>query len=111
MSGRRSRQKGKSGEREFAALLRKHGYDARRGVQYAGGSESPDVVCPDLPVHFEVKRRNGGSLKAWLQQCQHETKPGKASVVAVRADNEDWRVYMTAEDWLWLLAQIEARAK
>ena len=33
-----SRNKGKRGEREFAALLREHGFDARRGQQFAGGA-------------------------------------------------------------------------
>ena len=36
-----SRRKGKVGEREFAALLREHGFDARRGQQFSG---SPDSV-------------------------------------------------------------------
>ncbi len=52
-----SRQKGKVGEREFAALLRAHGFDARRGQQFAGGGDSPDVVSEALAwLHIEVKR-------------------------------------------------------
>ena len=43
-----SRQKGKVGEREFAALLRVQGFDARRGVQFCGGVDSPDVVSDAL---------------------------------------------------------------
>lgn len=34
-----SRQKGKVGEREFASLLREHGFDARRGQQFSGGAD------------------------------------------------------------------------
>ena len=45
------------GEREFAALLREHGFDARRGQQFAGGADSPDVVSDALAwLHVEVKR-------------------------------------------------------
>lgn len=52
-----SRRKGKVGEREFAALLREHGFDARRGQQFAGGTDSPDVVSDALAwLHVEVKR-------------------------------------------------------
>ncbi len=52
-----SRQKGKVGEREFASLLREHGYDARRGQQFSGGADSPDVVSDALAwLHFEIKR-------------------------------------------------------
>lgn len=51
-----SSQKGKRGEREFAAHLRDLGFEARRGQQHKGGNDSPDVLCPDLAgLHFEVK--------------------------------------------------------
>ena len=33
-----SKHKGKRGELEVAAILREHGYDARRGQQYSGAS-------------------------------------------------------------------------
>jgi hypothetical protein len=52
-----SRDKGKRGEREFAAYLREHGFDARRGQQFAGGADSPDIICELLDwLHIEVKR-------------------------------------------------------
>jgi hypothetical protein len=71
--GMDSRRKGKVGEREFAALLREHGFDARRGVQYSGGVDSPDVVIfggsvhghgtagvlPNLPLVIPVKAELG----------------------------------------------------
>jgi Holliday junction resolvase len=52
-----SRAKGKRIEREAAKFLEMLGFDgARRGVQYAGGKDSPDVVCEALPnVHLEIK--------------------------------------------------------
>ena len=45
-----SRRKGKVGEREFAGLLREHGFDARRGVQFAGGADSPawELTCLEV---------------------------------------------------------------
>jgi Holliday junction resolvase len=52
-----SNQKGKRGEREAAAFLTDEGFPARRGQQFAGGTDSPDVVCESLSgLHFEVKR-------------------------------------------------------
>lgn len=51
-----SRNKGARGERELAHWLTEHCHPARRGCQYQGGPESPDVVCPSLPAHFEVRR-------------------------------------------------------
>lgn len=51
-----SRAKGKHGEREAAKFLRSLGFTARRGQQFAGGSQSPDVVVEELTrIHFEVK--------------------------------------------------------
>ena len=49
-----SKDKGKRGERMAAAKFREHGFDARRGVQYSGGPDSPDVVGPE-GLHIEVK--------------------------------------------------------
>jgi Holliday junction resolvase len=51
-----SRRKGKVGELAAAKYLRSLGFDARRGCQYAGGPDSPDLTAKNLPnVHIEVK--------------------------------------------------------
>ena len=53
--GKASREKGKRGEREASNFFKPYGYETRRGVQYHGGPDSPDVVgLPDM--HIEVKR-------------------------------------------------------
>lgn len=50
-------RKGKAGEREAAhELARVLGIDARRGQQFSGSPESPDVVTSLSGVHWEVKR-------------------------------------------------------
>jgi len=55
--GRAQREKGKRGEREAAAeLAAVLGVTARRGVQYHGGPDSPDVVLDGLTIHVECKR-------------------------------------------------------
>ena len=55
--GRHSLNKGKRGEREAAAEIRKiFGTDASRGRQYQGGDDSPDINTGITDVHFEVKR-------------------------------------------------------
>ena len=51
-----SRAKGARGEREFAAFMREHGYEAHRGQQFAGSADSPDVVHSIPGIHIEVKR-------------------------------------------------------
>lgn len=58
--GKSSREKGKRGERQAAKALATHlGVEARRGVQYAGGPNSPDVHHNLPGVHFEVKYYKG----------------------------------------------------
>ena len=53
-----SRAKGARGERMWRDELRSAFGDSgiRRGQQFSGLGDSPDVVCPCLPdIHWEVK--------------------------------------------------------
>ena len=47
-----SRAKGARYERELARYFEENGFPARRGQQFAGGSDSPDVVCDEFPFHI-----------------------------------------------------------
>ena len=92
-----SRDKGKRGEREFAALLRQHGFDARRGQQFSGTSESPDVVSKALKwLHVEVKRTQALNLVDACAQAEGDCG-GKPWVVAHRRNNAPWLITMRAE--------------
>lgn len=98
--GKMSRNKGKAGERELARILREHGYDARRGVQYHGGADSPDVVGL-AGVHIEVKRVE--ALRLWdaLEQSRADAG-GDMPVVMHRKNGQPWVVIQPLEDWLKL---------
>ena len=94
-----SRQKGKRGEREFARFLRDNGFEARRGVQYQGGPESPDVVCETLAhIHFEVKFGYAGMdigtklLHEALAQAIQEMPDRSLPVVAWKPPRKGWRL-------------------
>lgn len=103
-----SRDKGKRGERWCADKLTDAGFPARRGCQYRGGGESPDVVCPALDfLHFEVKRVNRLQLTKAMQQVCADTKPGVWPVVVSKADNEPGMAHMLFDDWLALLRKCE----
>ena len=92
-----SRNKGKVGEREFAALLREHGYDARRGQQFSGSPDSPDVVSDALAwLHFEVKRVQNLNLTDACVQAEGDCG-GKSWVVAHRRNHAPWLITMRAE--------------
>ena len=96
--GKMSREKGKAGEREVANILKKHGFDAHRGVQYHGGKDSPDVV--GLPgYHIEVKRKETLNLYEALEQSKSEAGSDKPIVIH-RRNRREWVVIQPLEDWL-----------
>jgi len=98
--GKMSKTKGKVGEREVAALLRKYGFEARRGQQFAGGTDSPDVVHDIQGFHIEVKRTETTALAAWMKQATEDAKPDEIPVIFHRKNNGRWLVIMDAEDFL-----------
>lgn len=99
-----SRVKGAVGERELAEFLRGFGYAARRGQQYAGGGDSPDVVS-DLPgVHLECKRVEAGNLYKWLAQATRDAAEGKIPVVAHRRNQGEWVAILPLAKLLHIIA-------
>jgi len=92
-----SRNKGKRGERQWRDELRENGYPARRGQQFSGSPESPDVICDGLPwAHFEVKLVEHLNLSAAMAQSRRDAA-GKAAFVAHRRNFWPWLVTMDAE--------------
>ena len=96
-------QKGKRGERDWRDELRARGYEARRGQQFSGSPDSPDVVCPDLPkFHFEVKAVERLNVHDAMAQAVAEAAH-QVPVVAHRRSRSDWLVTLRASDWFDLL--------
>jgi Holliday junction resolvase len=92
-----SRQKGKRGERLWRDELRAQGFTARRGQQYAGGNESPDVVCNELSnLHMEVKFVENLNLDKAYEQAMNDSG-AKHFIVAHKKNNKDWKVTMSAD--------------
>jgi len=101
-----SRDKGKRGERELAAYLTDHGHPARRGQQFKGGDDSPDVIWPSLPLHFEAKRVERLRLHESVQQAIDDAGQGKVPIVAHKANRRPWLAILRLDD---LLQLMEAR--
>jgi Holliday junction resolvase len=96
--GRMSKSKGKRGELEFASELRRlFGINAQRGVQYCGGSGSPDVISDFSEVHFEIKRAERLSLYPALRQAIKDAGEN-IPVVCHRANHQDWVVIVRLDD-------------
>lgn len=103
--GKMSRDKGKRGERELASILRAYGYDCRRGQQYHGGGDSPDVT--GLPgVHIEVKRTERLDLYGAMAQAKSDADG--LPVVMHRKNDSPWVVIMELEDWMTIYREWEA---
>ena len=106
-------EKGKRGERQWRDELRVNGFRARRGQQFSGSPDSPDVVCEDLPwAHFEVKAVEKLNIYDAVEQAQRDSEPEsgkqksesrKIPFVAHRRNHRRWLVTMTAEVFFRLL--------
>ena len=93
-----SRAKGARGELEFAQYLTEAGWTSRRGQQFSGGKDSPDVIS-QLPYHIEVKRVEKGNLYDWLDQARRDADQ-KVPIVAHRRSRKQWVVVMQLDDFL-----------
>ncbi len=95
-----SRAKGKAGELELARILREYGQDTRRGVQYHGGPESPDVV--GLPgIHIECKRVEALNIDAAMNQAIKDSA-GDIPAVFHRKNRTPWKVTLLLSDFMKL---------
>jgi hypothetical protein len=73
-----SREKGKRGERQWRDELRANGYMARRGQQFSGSPDSPDVICDQLRwIHFEVKAVERLNIGDAMEQARRDARGGK----------------------------------
>lgn len=93
-----SKEKGKRAEREVAALLRSYGYEARRGVQYQGGTDSPDVVGLD-GIHIEVKHVENLNINKAMEQADRDSGEN-IPVVFHRKNRTPWLVTMHLDDFM-----------
>ena len=90
MGGKMSRDKGKRGEREAAhEVTEVLGVEARRGRQFHGRDDSPDIIVALEGLHVEVKRAETLDLYAALLQGQGDAK-GKLPLVMHRKNGKPW---------------------
>lgn len=93
-----SRQKGKRGELELAKVLRDYGFDARRGQQFKGGADSPDVT--GLPgLHIECKRVERLNIYEAMEQSTRDAGD-QIPVVISRKNGKQWLITFRLSDFL-----------
>lgn len=101
-----SRTKGCTGEREFANWLKERGIKARRGQQFSGSPDSPDVVTELVEFHFEVKRTEHGNPYKWLSQAKTDAKATQTPIVAHRRNRDGWIAILDMNDLINLIKQV-----
>ena len=106
-----SRDKGARGERALAQLLTENGFPARRGQQFSGGADSPDVVCDSLKhlIHLECKYVEAFSLFKAMEQAKTDAAPGIIPVVAHKKNHSEWVAILPFTDFLRLLKNENTR--
>ena len=105
-----SNRKGKRWEKELAAILRKGGHAARRGLQARDGSDAPDVIS-DLPLWIECKAGRSPNPHEALEQANIASscvlgRPRLPPVAVIRADYKKPIACMYLSDFLELLEQV-----
>ena len=87
-------------------MLRIYGYDTRRGQQFKGSPDSPDVL--GLPfIHIECKRVE--KLNLYDAMAQSKADAGEdMPVVMHRKNRAKWLVTMELSDWIELYREWEA---
>ena len=103
-----SRSKGKRGELMWRDVLRSHGYaSARRGRQYSGSPESPDVVCEELGRYlFEVKCVQSLNVCEAMERAILDSGPHKQAILAHKKNGKRWLVTMDADTFFDLLGNV-----
>ena len=104
-----SRAKGARGERLWRDELRAQGFTARRGQQFAGGPDSPDVICEELGfIHFECKFTETINLERVMrEQAEIDAGQKKMPIIAHKKKKSKWLVTLKSEDFFKLLKNCD----
>lgn len=112
-----SRSKGARGERDAAQAWSEvmgsaiAPVTARRGQQFAGGKDSPDVVHSlGDTIHLEVKRTERGNPYDWVAQADLDCG-GKVPVVLHRRNGKPWLAILRLDDVPRFILAAQTSAK
>jgi Holliday junction resolvase len=107
-----SRAKGKRFEREAAkAITETFGVEARRGIQFKGGDESPDIITDFKNLHFEVKAVEKLNLMEAFEQAKRDAGATKVPVVMHKKNRTGWFLTMRLEDVKLFIKSVQESAK
>ena len=115
MSGRRSRRKGASGEREFFNMTNERTKDLQwpyrdkegrifmrhPAPRHCEGQSDNDDPLGVLPVSLEIKRCETLSLPKWIAQVKAQARPHQTPILAYRRNDEAWTILAVMDEIEW----------
>jgi len=108
--GASSRAKGARGELEACEALGRIGRDCVRTRQDANrnaGRKSPDVVCDQADIWFEVKRSEHLSPYRYMDQALSDSRGKQVACVVMRSSHRPWLVMLRLDDLPRLLEEYQ----
>ena len=93
------RDKGKSGEREVEAMIRRRDVHVLR--EQDGRTQGADFLVERF-MAIDAKRRNRVEILKWSREIEEKVDPSIVPVIAYRPDREPWRASLLLEDLLEL---------
>lgn len=105
-----SRAKGCRGELELAHILSLRGFEAKRGRQFKGSPDSPDIECEALaPFHIECKRVEALSLYKAMSQSEKDCGSHQLPIVMHRKSGQEWLAILKLDDFLALFKKANIK--
>ena len=101
-----SRAKGKRFELAWRDRLKEYGFEARRGAQFSGSNESPDVVANHPGWHAEVKAVEKLNIETAMLQAIRDAGENLLPYVAHKRNKTPWRVTVDSDTFLGLLEYL-----
>lgn len=96
-----SREKGAKFERDLAKILKKYGFDCRRGQQYCGANGDADVVGLD-GIHIEAKAVERLNIYEAVNQAKRDAREDELPAVFHKKNRCEILVTMPLPDWMQL---------
>ena len=101
-----SRNKGKDFENKVSQLIRLRNFEARRGQQYEGSSDSPDVVS-NLPFGIECKAVENLNVQKAYEQSLKDAHEDEIPIVVHKKKNKEILVSLSFKEFLDIIKFIE----
>lgn len=100
-TGKGSRAKGATAERELRDIFREAGYECER-TPHSGSLEWMKGDLSKLPWHVEAKRQEATRIDEWHTKACEESGD-KPALLIYRRSRQPWRVVLLLADFLRLM--------